>query len=142
MRSKIKSIQHLGEWESKFGTLQNFCVTFEDNIVLNVNAKTTTPPYSVGDEVDYEINGSNSKGQYGKISKADIPTYQPRAESVSKDRLIARHVSLKASVEFYNQRSAEIGDILILAGIFHDWLMELPVKDESKAEDQTGNFPF
>ena len=142
MRSKITNIQHVGEWESKFGTLQNFCVTFEDKTVLNVNAKTTTPPYSVGDEVEYEINGSNSKGQYGKISKADIPTYQPKAESGNKDRLIARHVALKASVEFYNQRSAEYGDVLRLAGIFHDWLMDLPVKDESKAEDQTDKLPF
>jgi hypothetical protein len=70
-RSKIKSVQANGTWETRDGkTMYQFEIELEDGAAGEVNA-TTADRWSVGDEVDYEIKD----GKYGK--KLKLSKYSP-----------------------------------------------------------------
>jgi hypothetical protein len=70
-RSKIKTIQANGTWETRDGkTMYQSEVELEDGAAGEVNA-TTPDRWSVGDEVDYEVKD----GKYGK--KLKLSKYSP-----------------------------------------------------------------
>ncbi len=50
----ITQITGNGTWEGQYGLLYKFEVNFDDDVLLNVNAKTETPPYKVGDKSDLQ----------------------------------------------------------------------------------------
>jgi hypothetical protein len=66
--SKVKSVQGSGTYDSKFGLLYKFEYQMEDNTVLTANHKTENS-FKVGDEVEYEVKGSNDYGSYGSVGK-------------------------------------------------------------------------
>ena len=68
-RSKIKSIQANGTWETRDGkTMYQSEVELEDGTTGEVNA-TTPDRWQVGDEVQYEVKD----GKYGKKLKLSKP---------------------------------------------------------------------
>ena len=71
IKTTIKTIQANGTWEGKFGVMYQFEVELEDSTVGEVNAKTETPPYTVGSTVWYEIKGENAYGKKLKITTSD-----------------------------------------------------------------------
>ena len=95
-RSKIKSIQANGTWETRDGkTMYQSEVELEDGATGEVNA-TTPDRWHVGDEVQYE----EKDGKYGKklkLSKAmngfsfGDPSYGGTPESIKEDNSVTRY---------------------------------------------------
>ena len=71
MQSKIKSITHKGTWESNYGTMHQQLVSFEDGMDIQVNSKEQTPPYSVGDLMEYHVSGEYQGTKKGKVKKPE-----------------------------------------------------------------------
>ena len=57
MNQVIKSLQANGTWEGKYGTNYKFDVEFQSGEHGEVNAKSATPPYKVGDTVVAAVTG-------------------------------------------------------------------------------------
>ena len=95
-RSKIKSIQANGTWETRDGkTMYQFEVELEDGAAGEVNA-TTPDRWQVGDEVQYEVKD----GKYGKKLKLSKtmngfsfgdPSYGGTPESIKQDNSVTRY---------------------------------------------------
>ena len=71
MISKITQITPNGHYDSPHGRLFKQQYIFEDGAELSANHKTETSPFKVGEEVEYEIGGSNSYGSWGKVRRPD-----------------------------------------------------------------------
>lgn len=85
--SRITQLVEDGTWESNYGLMYQFLVTFEDGGHGQSKAKAKAPPYRVGDEVGYEYTGTYPKGQKLKITAKPYgdgarPAQQPAAAAV------------------------------------------------------------
>lgn len=159
VKSKIKSIQGNGTWESKHGLMYSNIVEMEDGTVLKANAKTAEPPYKVGDEVEYHVSGENSYGKWGKVK---LPEQEQQSTKYSggfspeKDAKIIRQSCIKAAAEWCSREPSEQYDtplkVVAVAQMFANWcesgeLPETPaeiVPAEMPAEDPADedNLPF
>jgi len=120
MQSKITAIEPRGSWEGKYGKMYSFKVLFEDGQSLEVNAKSDTPPYKVGDLMQYQVLSDDPKfGAKGKVSKPETTT----SERTGRDKDIMRQTALKAAVEFNAQRQVETSRVIIEAEMFYKWLI-------------------
>lgn len=70
--SKVKSVQANGTYNSKFGLLYKFDYEMEDGTAFTANHKTETGNFNIGDQVEYEIKGSNDYGSWGSIKKPEV----------------------------------------------------------------------
>lgn len=97
----VKSVQGNGTYESRYGTMYKFEVSFEDGTVGEYSSKYAEQnKFEVGATVDYEYTG----GQYPKVK----PVYEKpnnAGKSFVKDpktqEQIIRQSMLKASVDFW-----------------------------------------
>lgn len=125
--SKVVAIHPKGSYEGKYGTMYSFKVTMEDGESLEANAKSSTPPYAVGDVVEYEITQVTDKyGNKGKVKKPTEGGYQTSSQPIGrtgKDVDIMRQTALKAAVEFNAQRQTELSKVLVEAEMMHKWLL-------------------
>ncbi len=70
--SKITAMQGAGTWESKRGDLMySFDIEFEDGQIGQCNAKTSEPPYAIGDVAFYEVTNTTKFGDKLKVNKND-----------------------------------------------------------------------
>lgn len=70
-KSKVENLQGNGTWEGQFGTMYSFNIELADGTYGEVNSKSETPPYGVGDEVWYEVKQETSFGKKLKVSTQD-----------------------------------------------------------------------
>tara|TARA_R110002050_G_scaffold40941_1_gene99580 strand:- start:1100 stop:1756 length:657 start_codon:yes stop_codon:yes gene_type:complete len=71
MIAKITHITGNGHYDSPHGRLFKQLYVFDDNVEVSANHKTEKSPFKIGDEVDYEINGTNSYGAWGRVRRPD-----------------------------------------------------------------------
>lgn len=61
--AKIVSIKPDGKpWESQYGVMYPFYLVFDDHQTGQVNSKSESPAYKVGDMVGYDVTGNTPKG--------------------------------------------------------------------------------
>ena len=128
MISKVKEVSPNGTWDSPNGTLYKFDYLMDDGAELTANHKSPSCPFKAGDEVEYEIKGSNSYGSWGKVGKPG--GYQPRGqqsadttERIERSWAMGHAVQmlgpLKAvntkSVKAYMTEACRLADILLKA---------------------------
>ena len=118
---KITSITPNGQWQ-EFYKLE---LRFDNGDFGTAFAKSETPPYKVGDEVEYT---TNEKGTV-KIQRGDRPAWTPSAPKANDDRSISiiRQVALKSAVEmsaaYVSQGSTiPVEKIFELAEKFNAWM--------------------
>lgn len=109
MVSIVKSVQANGSGDSPHGTLYNFVYEFEDGVSLGARHKTVTGFFKEGSQVEYNIKGENTYGNYGTVSKPkDISSHSSHKEvygpgaKVNRDPVqtyIVRQSSLKIALE-------------------------------------------
>jgi hypothetical protein len=141
VQAQIESIQGKGDWQGKFGTMYSFEIALNDGTVGEANSKTAEPPYSVGDEVYYEVLSNNERwGKKLKISKNPPPPggFQQFQASPNKDKQIIRGMCLKvAGMAWacnYKHKQLElphevmVKDVMTLAKkyeqAFNEWMSE------------------
>ena len=105
--SKVKNVTGNVTWDSPNGTLYKFEYTMEDGTVLTAQHKTQDGNFNIGDEVEYEVKGSNSYGSWGKVSKPqDKPFVQGGgfAKANTNSDAILYQVCLKGAMDYYNNQ--------------------------------------
>jgi hypothetical protein len=88
MISKITHISPNGHYDSPHGRLFKQQYVFEDGGELSANHKSENSPFKVGDEVEYEVNGTNSYGAWGKVRKPDTDGKYTKANAGGDDRSV------------------------------------------------------
>jgi hypothetical protein len=118
---KITSITPNGQWQ-EFYKLE---LRFDNGDFGTAFAKSETPPYKVGDEVEYT---KNEKGTV-KIQRGDRPAWTPSTPKSNDDRSVSiiRQVALKSAVEmsaaYVSQGSTiPVEKIFELAEKFNAWM--------------------
>jgi hypothetical protein len=119
--AKITSITPTGQWNEFY----KMDIRFDDGEFGTAFAKSQTPPYKVGDEVEYT---KNEKGTI-KIQRGDRPAWTPSAPKANDDRSasIIRQVALKSAVEMSAAYVAQgstipVEKIFELAEKFNAWM--------------------
>jgi len=133
----ITQITGNGTWESKYGTLYQFEVTFDDDVLLKVNAKTETPPYKVGDKVTYNVTKETQYGKQGKIQKEGQGSYTKSAPmSPDRDAKIIRQTCIKASAELWKEGKWTPQQVVATAEYFVEYCLtgeiQLTTKEDEK----------
>tara|TARA_R100001224_G_scaffold111133_1_gene90629 strand:+ start:920 stop:1405 length:486 start_codon:yes stop_codon:yes gene_type:complete len=157
-RSKIKSIQASGTWETRDGkTMYQSEVELEDGTTGEVNA-TTPDRWNVGDEVDYEVKD----GKYGnklKLSKArDGFSWANNSESTSnsvtrfenrderRQHLIMNQWAIKTAIETEMNLSPpdkfELRNAIAVAKLLKQYALDLENVDCSLQAEQPVEMPF
>jgi hypothetical protein len=157
-RSKIKSIQANGTWETRDGkTMYQSEVELEDGTTGEVNA-TTPDRWNVGDEVDYEVKD----GKYGnklKLSKArDGFSWANNSESTSnsvtrfenrderRQHLIMNQWAIKTAIETEMNLSPpdkfELRNAIAVAKLLKQYALDLENVDCSLQAEQPVEMPF
>jgi len=131
--SVIKAIQPNGSWESKYGTMYSFKVSFEDGVTLEANSKSQEPPYKVGDTMVYEITNDDPKfGAKGKVkspeSAANGFSGGGGRTGGDRDAIICKQTALKCAAEYHAQRQSSPDAVIEDAQKFFDWLMNKPAE--------------
>jgi hypothetical protein len=122
---KIISITPTGQWQDLF----KLEVRFENGDFGTAFAKSQTPPYAVGEEVEYS---KNEKGTI-KIQRANAfgastgGAYTPSAPSFAakqddRSASIIRQVALKSAVEYACAAQHDVNTILANAETFNAWM--------------------
>ncbi len=75
-KSKIDELVGNGTWEGQYGMMYSFNIRLEDGTEGEVNSKSETPPYGVGDDVWYEVKQETAFGKKLKVSTQD-PAQRP-----------------------------------------------------------------
>ena len=79
VKSKVKSVQASGTWESSYGVMYSFDYEFEDGVVMQANHKTQDGNFKVGEEVEYTIKRENEYGKSGNVSKFQNDAHKAHA---------------------------------------------------------------
>lgn len=116
--SKIISITPTGQWQEFF----KLEVRFDNGDFGTAFAKSQTPPYAVGDEVEYS---KNEKGTV-KIQRPNSfggGGYTPSAPKTDeRSASIIRQVALKSAVEYGSAAKHDVNTILANAETFNAWM--------------------
>lgn len=123
MISKVKSVQANGTFDSQYGTLYKFDYEMEDGTFLSANHKSQTP-FAVGAEVEYEIKGTNERGNYGGVSKPKDSNYSQgsKKSNIPKPPIASFALSYAKDLAVAGKITEQ--QLLVTADKFHNWLKE------------------
>jgi hypothetical protein len=157
-RSKIKSIQANGTWETRDGkTMYQSEVELEDGTTGEVNA-TTPDRWQVGDEVQYEVKD----GKYGNKLKLSKPmsgfSFGNNSDSTSnsvtrfenrderRQHLIMNQWAIKTAIETEMNLSPpdkfELRNAIAVAKLLKQYALDLENVDCSLQAEQPVEMPF
>ena len=125
-KATVTAAQPTGQWESSYGTLYTFNVTLSDGANGEVNSKSPTLRFNIGDEVEYEtpkpgklkLNTPNPMG--GSYSNNTGGAKASYGGGGSKD--YSKQHALNAACTFLNGSKATKEQITFLADYFTTWL--------------------
>jgi hypothetical protein len=117
--AKIKSIQGNGTWEGQHGLMYSFEVEMVDGKVYQANAKNSTPPYAVGDEVEVTVKGEKNGKVNASIKKSD--GNYPASGDDHRQKLIVRQSCLNRATDVFPSGSKE--QHIELAEYYFNWVM-------------------
>jgi hypothetical protein len=119
--AKIVSITPKGQWQEFF----KLEIRFDNGDFGTAFAKSPTPSYSVGDEVEYSKNEKGTikinKPFGGGFGGGSTPSYSG-AKSDDRSASIIRQVALKAAVEYACAAGHDVNTILANAATFNEWM--------------------
>ena len=148
---KVASIQGAGTYEGQHGILYSFDYSFDDETTIRANHKTTTPPFSVGDEVDVTIRGSRDGFSWGTVKRPENLAFASKATSVGKfqDRqdIILNEWSIGRALEWEMNKShpheASIKEAIALAQQLKKYALDLDtITFEKTLEESNTNSTF
>ncbi len=125
--SKIKSVTPNGTFDSKHGLLYKFEYEMEDGTSLTANHKDPFNVFGIGQEVEYEIKGTNDYGSWGSVKKpeSDYRAFTTtQADQDTRQRSIVRQSCLNRAVDYSSQGMNPMSkeEITDLAEYFENWV--------------------
>ena len=120
--SKIISITPTGQWQDLF----KLEVRFDNGDFGTAFAKSQTPPYAVGEEVEYTKNEKGTvkiqrPNPYGGSTGGGYTPSAPKGND-ERSASIIRQVALKAAVEYGSAAKHDVNTILANAETFNAWM--------------------
>ena len=119
--AKIVSMTPKGQWQ-EFYKIE---VRFDNGDFGTAFAKSPTPSYAVGDEVDYSKNEKGTvKIQTAGFGGSNGGSFANTSKVSGDDRSasIIRQVALKAAVEYASAAGHDVNTILANAETFNKWM--------------------
>jgi len=123
--AKIVSITPKGQWQEFY----KLDIRFDNGDFGTAFAKSPTPSYNVGDEVDYTKNEKgtikiNKPFTGGGFSGGNGGSFATASKSAGDERSasIIRQVALKAAVEYACAAGHDVNTILANAATFNEWM--------------------
>ena len=107
---KITSIQDTGRMWKEFHILN---ITFDNNDGGDVLAKSTSPSYKVGDDVQYTKNergGIKIQREQNNFSNSSTSNYSPKVKQDNSEQ-IARSVVFKGAIDLVASGKLQVTDI-------------------------------
>jgi hypothetical protein len=144
---KIISITPTGQWQDLF----KLEIRFDNGDFGTAFAKSQTPPYAVGDEVEYtknekgtvKIQRPNSFGGGGYTPSASSASSSAPKNNDERSLSIIRQVALKAAVEYACAAKHDVNTILANAETFNAWMTGASAAPASHTEHFANrNDPF
>jgi len=145
--SKIISITPTGQWQDLF----KLEVRFDNGDFGTAFAKSQTPPYAVGDEVEYTKNEKGTVkiqrpnpygGSTGGGYTQSAPSFAPKGND-DRSASIIRQVALKSAVEYACAAQHDVNTILANAETFNAWMTGASAAPASHTEHFANrNDPF
>ena len=145
-QAKITALTGNGTWNGQHGPMYSFNIEFDDDQVGQVNAKTESPPYAVGDSVFYEVTQTNSFGDKLKVGKSDPNAgfSRPSANGIGggdRETIISNSWALNASINIIGPLTAAVTVDDYLEGIESLALQMLKLRDSlTESKDEQGGF--
>ena len=138
--SKIISITPTGQWQDLF----KLEVRFDNGDFGTAFAKSQTPPYAVGDEVEYTKNEKGTVKIQRPNSYGGGSSYTPSAPKTDeRSASIIRQVALKSAVEYACAAKHDVNTILANAETFNAWMTGASAAPASHTEHFANrNDPF
>jgi len=144
-KATVTAAQPTGQWESSYGTLYTFSVTLSDGATGEVNSKSPTLRFNIGDEVEYEVpkqgklklNKPNPMGgSYSNNTGGAKASYGGGSKDYSKQHALA------AACTYLNGTKATKEQIVHLADYFATWLKgSAPAQVQQAHHAETPNAP-
>jgi len=123
--AKIVSITPTGMWQD----LHKLEIRFDNGDFGTAFAKSQTPSYQVGDEVEYTKNEKGTvkiqrPNNFGGFNGGSGGSFANASKSSGDDRSasIIRQVALKAAVEYACAAAHDVNTILANAETFNKWM--------------------
>jgi len=118
---KIISITPTGMWQD----LHKLEIRFDTGDFGTAFAKSQTPPYAVGEEVEYTKNEKGTvkiqrPNPYGSSTGSSYTPSAPKTDDRSAS--IIRQVALKSAVEYACAAQHDVNTILANAETFNAWM--------------------
>lgn len=79
--ARITELKPNGSFESQHGTMFSSIIYFDDNTWGSVNHKNASPPYNVGDEMEYSVQGNFHGTPKLKVQKPGFNSAPPARAS-------------------------------------------------------------
>jgi len=125
-KATVTAAQPTGQWEGNYGVMYTFNVTLSDGANGEVNSKSPTLRFNIGDEVEYEVprdgklklNKPNPMG--GGFSNNTGGAKASYGGGGSKD--YSKQNALNAACTYLNGSKATKEQIVHLAEYFTTWL--------------------
>lgn len=123
--SKVKQVMGAGTWNSKDGKLMyKYDYNMEDGAILSASHQSENK-FSVGDEVEYEIKGTNTYGSYGSVAKPGGGSGGGYGKGKGNNRSFAlSYAKDLAVVKCQMKDDITTDQILAIAEKFVNWLDE------------------
>jgi len=142
-KSVVTSAQGNGTWESKYGTMYKFEISFDNGDVGEYNSKSQDQnKFVTGQEVEYTITSREYNGNTFYTIKPAQPVggysgggYKSKADP-EKDRRIAKLAVLKSATELVTAKLVDRKDIFACADEMIKWVYDEKVDAPSGVPHQ------
>lgn len=139
-KGKVVSVSPQGDYQLKDGrTLYKFVLSFDNGDTGEYSSvKPDQTKFVVGMEAEYELNptqyGNRIKPVYsqgGGFSGGGYSGGSYSSGSDDKQKLIVKQSCLKAAVDLLKDKGAKSTDVIKIADLFVDWVMDSDKKEET-----------
>ena len=148
-KGKVVSVVPQGDYQLKDGkTLYKFALTFDNGDTGEYSSvKPDQDKFVAGQETEYELNatqyGNRIKPVYnqgggfsgGGYSSNNVSGGNYSSGSDAKQKMIVKQSSLKAAVDLLKDKGAKSTDVLKVADLFVNWVMEEDKKEDNATYD-------
>lgn len=127
MKYTVKQVsENPKEYETKYGKMKAYKVMLDNDEVVEINQKESTPAPTVGQELEGHIEegefGKKFKKEFKKEFSGGFPSQTKFTEDPGKQDSIIRQSSMKAAVDLVIGGQAKYEDVFALAESIVEWV--------------------
>lgn len=136
--AKVTAVTPNGTWESKYGLMYKFEVTFDNGDAGQMNGKQPECKFKVGEQVAYELSSREYNGNTYYTIKP-VTDYQPgggggfKKDPATEKRIVRMNV-LQRAVDLVLHERIEMRNLLATAEKLEKWVHDTDSKAVNQVE--------